>query len=197
MTEDEWDLVVAVHMKGHFCTSRHAAAYWRARAKETGAPVGGAIVNTASESGLYGNAGQVNYAAAKAGIASMTIVLARELGRSGVRVNSIAPVAATRLLGTVGSGEDLADNPMLSPDNPAAGAVWLASPLAEGITGQVLKISGGVAQILDGWRPATQISSDEKWTLQALADGRDLLFKDRDPDVPPFRAMEKFEDTTS
>jgi hypothetical protein len=73
--------------------------------------------------------------------------------------------------------------------------VWLASPLADGITGQVLKISGGVAQILDGWRPATQISSDAKWTLQALADGRDRLFRDRDPGVPPFRAMEKFEDT--
>ncbi len=197
MSEEEFDSVIRVHLKGHFAPIRFAGAYWRAKAKETGEPVNAAVVTTASESGLYGNAGQVNYAAAKAGIASMTIVLARELGRSGVRVNSIAPVAATRLLGTVGSGEDLADNPMLSPDNPAAGAVWLASSLAEGVTGQVLKISGGVAQILDGWRPATQISSDEKWTLQAIADGRDLLFKDRDPGVPPFRAMDKFEDTTA
>jgi len=196
MSEEEFDSVIRVHLKGHFAPIRFASAYWRAKAKETGEPANAAIVTTASESGLYGNAGQVNYAAAKAGIASMTIVLARELGRSGVRVNSIAPVAATRLLGTVGTGEDLADNPMLSPDNPAAGAVWLASPLADGITGQVLKISGGVAQILDGWRPATQISSDEKWTLQALADGRDRLFKDLDTGVPPFRAMEKFEDTT-
>src|SRR5205823_4194845 len=95
MDEDEWDLVVDVHMKGHFCTARHAGNYWRGKAKETGAPVGAAIVNTASESGLYGNAGQLNYAAAKAGIASMTIVLARELERSGVRVNCIAPVART------------------------------------------------------------------------------------------------------
>ena len=124
----------------------------------------------------------------------MTIVLARELERSGVRVNSIAPVAATRLLGTVATPE-LTDNPMMSPDNPAAGAVWLASPLAEGITGQVLKISGGVAQIVDGWRPVTQISSTDKWTIQDLADGRDRLFKDRDPGVPSFRAFDKFEDT--
>ena len=184
MTEEEFDSVIRVHLKGHFAPIRFAGAYWRAKAKETGEPTNAAVVTTASESGLYGNAGQVNYAAAKAGIASMTIVLARELGRSGVRVNSIAPVAATRLLGTVGQGEELADNPMMSPDNPAAGAVWLASPLADGVTGQVLKIMGGVAQILDGWRPATQISSGEKWTLQSLADGRDLLFKDRDPGVP-------------
>ena len=132
MSEEEFDSVIRVHLKGHFAPIRFAGAYWRAKAKETGEPTNAAIVTTASESGLYGNAGQVNYAAAKAGIASMTIVLARELGRSGVRVNSIAPVAATRLLGTVGSGEDLADNPMMSPDNPAAGAVWLASPLTEG-----------------------------------------------------------------
>ena len=88
MTEEELDSVIHVHLKGHFAPIRFAGAYWRAKAKETGEPVNAAIVTTASESGLYGNAGQVNYAAAKAGIASMTIVLARELGRSGVRVNA-------------------------------------------------------------------------------------------------------------
>ncbi len=96
MTEDEWDAVINVHLKGHFVTSRFAAAYWRQQSKDTGVPVEAAIVNTASESGLYGNAGQVNYAAAKAGIASMTIVMARELERIGVRVNAIAPVARAR-----------------------------------------------------------------------------------------------------
>src|SRR5258708_4690587 len=84
--------------------------------------------------------------------------------KAGVRVNAIAPVAATRLLGTVATPE-LTENPMMSPDNPAAGAVWLASPLADGITGQVLKIAGGKAQIVEGWHPVTQISSDEKWTV--------------------------------
>jgi NAD(P)-dependent dehydrogenase (short-subunit alcohol dehydrogenase family) len=186
MTEEEFDAVIRVHLKGHFAPSHFAARYWRDKAKATGEPTGAAIVMTSSESGLYGNAGQVNYAAAKMGIASMTIVLARELERSGVRVNAIAPVAATRLLGTVGMGEDLAENPMMSPDNPAAGAVWLASPLAEGITGQVLKISGGVAAIVQGWKPISQISSEEIWTIEALAKGRDTLFAERDPGVPPF-----------
>jgi len=101
MDEAEWDAVIDVHLKGHFAPSRFAASYWRAKAKETGAGVNAKIVNTASESGLYGNAGQANYAAAKAGIASMTIVMARELERSGVRVNAIAPVARTRLTETV------------------------------------------------------------------------------------------------
>ena len=194
MSEEEFDAVIRVHLKGHFAPIRFASAYWRAKAKESGEPADAAIVTTASESGLYGNAGQANYAAAKAGIASLTIVLARELERSGVRVNSIAPVAATRLLGTVATPE-LTENPMMSPDNPAAGAVWLASPLAEGITGQVLKIAGGKAQIVEGWHPVTQISSDDKWTIQSLADKRSLLFKDRDPGVPPFRAMEQYDDT--
>ena len=193
MSEEEFDAVIRVHLKGHFAPIRFASSYWRTKAKETGEPANAAIVTTASESGLYGNAGQTNYAAAKAGIASMTIVLARELERSGVRVNSIAPVAATRLLGTVATRAHR--QPDDGPDNPAAGAVWLASPLAEGITGQVLKISGGVAQIVDGWRPVTQISSTDKWTIQDLADGRDRLFKDRDPGVPSFRAFDKFEDT--
>ena len=94
MTEEEWDSVIAVHLKGHFAVARHAAARWRASVKESGEPAGAAIVNTASESGLYGNAGQANYAAAKAGIASLTLVLARELERIGVRVNAIAPVGA-------------------------------------------------------------------------------------------------------
>jgi NAD(P)-dependent dehydrogenase (short-subunit alcohol dehydrogenase family) len=187
MSEEEFDSVIRVHLKGHFAPSHFAGSYWRNKAKATGEPVGAAIVMTSSESGLYGNGGQTNYAAAKAGIASMTIVLARELERSGVRVNAIAPVAATRLLGTVGQGEELAENPMMSPDNPAAGAVWLASPLADGITGQVLKIAGGVAQIVQGWTPVTQITSDAVWNLDALTQGRDTLFADRDSGVPAFR----------
>jgi NAD(P)-dependent dehydrogenase (short-subunit alcohol dehydrogenase family) len=187
MSEAEFDDVIRVHLKGHFAPSHFAGAYWRAQAKSSGEPAGGAIVMTSSEAGLYGNAGQLNYAAAKMGIAAMTIVLARELERSGVRVNAIAPVAATRLLGTVGAGEELADDPMMSPENPAAGAVWLASPLADGISGQVLKISGGVAQIVQGWTPVTQIESDEVWTIDALDKGRSTLFAGRDSGVPPFR----------
>ncbi len=102
MEEADWDAVIAVHLKGHFCTSHFAGSYWRQQSKSSGQPVNAKIVNTASESGLYGNAGQLNYAAAKAGIAAMTIVLARELERFGVRANAIAPVARTRLTETVG-----------------------------------------------------------------------------------------------
>jgi NAD(P)-dependent dehydrogenase (short-subunit alcohol dehydrogenase family) len=186
MSEEEFDSVIRVHLKGHFAPSHFAGAYWRQKAKDTGEPTNASIVMTSSEAGLYGNAGQVNYAAAKAGIASMTIVLARELERSGVRVNAIAPVAATRLLGTVGAGEELANDPNMSPENPAAGAVWLASPLAAGITGQVLKIMGGYAQILRGWSPANEIGTDEIWTIEALDKGRAALFAGVDSGVPPF-----------
>jgi NAD(P)-dependent dehydrogenase (short-subunit alcohol dehydrogenase family) len=189
MTEAEWDAVIQVHLKGHFVPARHAAAYWRAKSKETGEPVGAAIVNTASESGLYGNAGQLNYAAAKAGIAAMTIVLARELERIGVRANAIAPVARTRLTEDLGGGLMTAKEgafDAFAPENAAAGAVWLASPLAEGITGQVLKIQGGVAQIVRGWRPITEATDDKPWTIETLAAQRDALFAKSDPGPPPF-----------
>ena len=186
MTEEEFDSVIRVHLKGHFAPIRFAAAYWRAKAKETGEPANAAVVTTSSESGLYGNAGQANYAAAKGGIASMTITLARELDRIGVRVNSLAPVAATRLLGTVGMGEDLQNDPRLSPENPATGAVWLASPLAEGITGQVVKFGVGVAQVIQGWRPVSEVPQDGIWTLEELGAAKGLLFGDRDTGVPPF-----------
>jgi NAD(P)-dependent dehydrogenase (short-subunit alcohol dehydrogenase family) len=189
MDEAEWDVVIDVHMKGHFCTSRHAAAYWRAKTKETGEPARGVIVNTTSESGLYGNAGQVNYAAAKAGIASMTIVMARELERSGVRVNCIAPVARTRLTEAL-AGEhmkpDEAGFDRFAPDNVAAVAVWLASDLGNGINGQIVKVQGGVVQLLEGWRPLTEATSDKPWTVDSVDAVRDELFAKSDGSIPPF-----------
>jgi len=187
MTEDEFDAVVRVHLKGHFAPAHFAAAHWRATSKASGSPADAAIVMTSSEAGLYGNLGQANYVAAKAGIASMTITLARELERLGVRVNAIAPVAATRMLGAIAEQEGVADDPRLAPENAAAGAVWLASDLAAGITGQVLKIQGGFAQILAGWRPVTEVESESTWTLDALAASRKALFADRDAGVPPFQ----------
>jgi NAD(P)-dependent dehydrogenase (short-subunit alcohol dehydrogenase family) len=189
MTEEEWDSVIDVHLKGHFVTSRFASAYWRQRSKDTGGPVGAAIVNTASESGLYGNAGQVNYAAAKAGIASMTIVMARELERIGVRVNAIAPVARTRLTEAV-AGDFMnakeGEFDRFAPENPAAVAVWLASPLADGITGQVVKVQGGQAQLLRGWRPITEATADDVWSLELIEANRKALLGDVDTGVPPF-----------
>jgi NAD(P)-dependent dehydrogenase (short-subunit alcohol dehydrogenase family) len=188
MTEEEFDAVVGVHLKGHFAPIHFAAAHWRRQVKAGGAPVEAAIVTTTSEAGLYGNVGQVNYVAAKAGIAAMTISLARELEPMGVRVNSLSPVAATRILRTAGTTDELAADPRYAPENAAAGAVWLASPLAEGISGQVLKIRGGIAQIVDGWRPQAQLDGEDLWTIEALAAGRAQLFAGRDPGVPPFRA---------
>jgi NAD(P)-dependent dehydrogenase (short-subunit alcohol dehydrogenase family) len=187
MTEDEWDSVIRVHLKGHFAPTRFAAAYWRARNKETGEPVNAAIVNTSSDSGLYGNAGQANYAAAKAGIAALTIVLARELHRIGVRVNAIAPIARTRLTQTVGIGDAPVDGfDPYAPENVAAGVAWLASSLAADVTGQVLRIQGGLAQIVQGWHPVSQVASDTAWTIEAIASARDELFAGLDPGVPRF-----------
>jgi NAD(P)-dependent dehydrogenase (short-subunit alcohol dehydrogenase family) len=191
MDEADWDAVIAVHLKGHFCPSRHAAAHWRARFKETSEPVNAKIINTASESGLYGNAGQLNYAAAKAGIAAMTIVLARELERLGVRVNAIAPVARTRLTeATPGAGEFMqakaGEFDRFAPENVAAVVGWLASDLSDGVSGQVVKVQGGLAQIVQGWRPVTEITADKPWTIETVAEGREELFAKREPGVPPF-----------
>jgi len=189
MDEAEWDAVINVHLKGHFAPSRFAAAHWRARSKETGEPANGKIVNTASESGLYGNAGQANYAAAKAGIASLTIVMARELERIGVRVNAICPVARTRLTEAV-SGDFM--NPKegefdrFAPENISAVAGWLGSDLSAGVTGQVVKVIGGQVQILRGWRPVTEATDDKPWTIEAINAAAPTLFAQRDKGVPPF-----------
>jgi NAD(P)-dependent dehydrogenase (short-subunit alcohol dehydrogenase family) len=189
MAEAEWDAVIDVHLKGHFAPSRFAAAYWRARSKESGAPVNAKIVNTASESGLYGNAGQVNYAAAKAGIASMTIVMARELERVGVRVNAICPVARTRLTEAV-AGDFMqakaGEFDRFAPENISAVAAWLASDLSEGVTGQVLKVIGGQVQVLRGWRPVTEATDDKPWTIAAIDASAAALFATTDKGVPPF-----------
>jgi NAD(P)-dependent dehydrogenase (short-subunit alcohol dehydrogenase family) len=185
MTEAEWDAVIQVHLKGHFAPSHFAASYWRQKSKDSGEPVNAKIVNTASESGLYGNAGQANYAAAKAGIASLTIVMARELERAGVRVNAIAPVALTRLTEDMMGGDDNMKK-LLDPANVAAAVGWLASDLSDGVTGQVVKIQGGVCQIVQGWRPVTQITSDDAWTVESIAAQRDALFAKTDPGLPPF-----------
>jgi NAD(P)-dependent dehydrogenase (short-subunit alcohol dehydrogenase family) len=192
MEEAEWDAVIDVHLKGHFCPLRHAAAYWRERSKATGQPVDAKVVNTASESGLYGNAGQINYAAAKAGIAAMTLVAARELERFGVRVNAIAPVARTRLTESVpGAGEFMKakeEDPFdrFSPDNVAAVVGWLASDLSAGVSGQVVKVQGGVTQVLQGWRPVAQATADKPWTIDEVDAAKDTLFARSEPGVPPF-----------
>src|SRR4029077_1017642 len=191
MDESEWDSVIDVHLKGHFAPSKFAALYWRGKSKETGEPVNAKIVNTASESGLYGNAGQANYAAAKAGIASLTIVMARELERTGVRVNAIAPVARTRLTETVAGAGDFmtakeGEFDRFSPDNISAVVGWLASDLSDGVTGQVVKVMGGHVQLLRGWRPVTDSTDEKPWTIDTINGVAPALFAKSDRGVPPF-----------
>jgi NAD(P)-dependent dehydrogenase (short-subunit alcohol dehydrogenase family) len=149
MSEDDWDDVIRVHLKGTFATSRHAAVHWRALAK-AGQELDARLINTSSMSGLYANVGQSNYGAAKAGIAAFTQIAAQELGRYGVTVNAIAPGAMTRMT------EDL-DLPaeMVARFDPRWSAhlvAWLASPQSAGVTGQVIESSGMVLAVAEGWR---------------------------------------------
>jgi NAD(P)-dependent dehydrogenase (short-subunit alcohol dehydrogenase family) len=153
MDESDWDDVVGVHLKGHFCPTRHAAAYWRAQAK-AGEEVDARIINTASPSGLYGNVGQANYGAAKAGIAGFTLVCALELGRLGVTSNCLAPTAMTRLVAPLMGGEENISDEVrerLSPRWVASVATWLASPAARRVTGRVFDVRGDTIAVAEGW----------------------------------------------
>jgi NAD(P)-dependent dehydrogenase (short-subunit alcohol dehydrogenase family) len=152
MEESEWDAVIAVHLKGAFSPTRHAAEYWREQAK-AGTPIDGRIVNTSSPSGVFGNAGQTNYGAAKAGIAAFTIICGLELGRYGVLANAIAPVARTRMteaLGMGGKPEEGFD--ALDPANISPLVVWLGSNDNVDVTGRVFLVDGDRVSVAEGWR---------------------------------------------
>ena len=155
MTEEEWDAVIRVHLKGTFAPSHHAAAYWRERSKAK-EPVDARLVNTTSVSGLYANVGQTNYGAAKAGIAAFTQIAAQELGRYGVTVNAIAPGALTRLTGDLEMTDEMRQN--FSPTWVAPVITWLASTDSADVTGQVIEASGFVLAIAEGWHrgPSTK-----------------------------------------
>jgi NAD(P)-dependent dehydrogenase (short-subunit alcohol dehydrogenase family) len=151
MSEAEWDAVIAVHLKGTFAPARHAAAYWRDRSKELGRPVDARLINTSSNSGLFGNPGQTNYGAAKAGIAAFTIIAARELARYGVTVNAIMPHAQTRMTEGLRSLSE-AQRAARDPRWVAPIAVWLASEQSREVTGRVFEAGGGLLAVLEGWR---------------------------------------------
>jgi NAD(P)-dependent dehydrogenase (short-subunit alcohol dehydrogenase family) len=151
MSEAEWDAVIKVHLKGTFAPCRHAAAYWRERAK-AGEANDARIINTSSPSGIYGNAGQTNYGAAKAGIASFTIIAAKELGRYGVTVNAIAPAALTRMTEGLGMGNAPDEvKEQMSPAHIAPIVCWLASPEAAHVTGRVFDVTGRMLSVSEGW----------------------------------------------
>jgi NAD(P)-dependent dehydrogenase (short-subunit alcohol dehydrogenase family) len=173
MSEDEFDAVIGVHLKGTFNVTRHAADYWREQAK-AGTIVDRAIVNTSSGAGLHGNVGQTNYAAAKAGIAAMTVVNAMELHRYGVRANCIAPVARTRLtLQTPGMGEPM-QNQAFDPENISPLVAVLASAACP-FNGQVFSVYGGSVGIYAGWSIAESVETDDRWTPETLAGAMESL----------------------
>ena len=160
MTEDEWDSVIQVHLKGTFAPSRHAAAYWRQTSKDTGEKVNARIINTSSTSGLYGNVGQTNYGAAKAGIAAFTIIAARELGRIGVTVNSISPTAYTRMTDNLREYTD-EDIERRDPRWVSPTIVYLSSAEAKDITGRVIQAGNGRVAVCEGWRRGAEIDQIE------------------------------------
>ena len=148
MTEDEWDAVIRVHLKGTFAPSHHAAVYWRERSK-AGETNDARLINTTSVSGLYANVGQTNYGAAKAGIAAFTQIAAQELSRYGVTVNAIGPGALTRLTGDLDVPDEIARNFATTAVAPVI--TWLASPDSADVTGQVIEASGLVLAVAEGW----------------------------------------------
>jgi NAD(P)-dependent dehydrogenase (short-subunit alcohol dehydrogenase family) len=151
MTEAEWDAVINVHLKGTFAPARHAVGYWRDRSK-AGETVSGRIINTSSVSGIYGNPGQTNYGAAKAGIAAFTVIAALEMARYGVTVNAVAPVALTRMTENLGPAPESAEEAdMRSPRWIAPIVTWLASEESSGVTGRVFEASGEFLAIAEGW----------------------------------------------
>ncbi|MEY3361342.1 MAG: hypothetical protein RL531_1061 [Actinomycetota bacterium] len=165
-SEDEWDAVIRVHLKGHFATARFASAYWREQSKN-GAAVDARIINTSSGAGLMGSVGQGAYSAAKAGIAAMTLVQSAEMARYGVTANAIAPAARTRMTeqvfaDTMAKPEDDSFD-LMAPENVAPLVVWLGSAESAGVTGRVFEVEGGIVSVADGWQHGPRRDKGDRW----------------------------------
>jgi NAD(P)-dependent dehydrogenase (short-subunit alcohol dehydrogenase family) len=176
-SEEEWDAVIRVHLKGHFAPLRHAGGYWRDESK-AGRPRAARVINTSSGAGLQGSIGQTTYSAAKAGIAAMTLVAAAELGRYGVTVNAIAPVARTRM--TEGAFDTSA---MALPEDNAPVVAWLASEEAGDVTGRVVEIDGGQICLEEGWRHGPRNDLGRRWETADVGEAlRALVAEASDPE---------------
>jgi NAD(P)-dependent dehydrogenase (short-subunit alcohol dehydrogenase family) len=180
MTEADWDAIMAVHLKGHFCISSHAVHYWRGRSKE-GEAVDARIINTSSGAGLQGSVGQSNYAAAKAGIAALTLNQAAELGRYGITANAITPAARTGMTTAVAEMAERMAKPedgsfdYWAPENVSSLVAWLAASESAQVTGRVFEAEGGKISIADGWRSTEGVDKGARWQPAEVKDAMDAL----------------------
>lgn len=173
LSEDDWDLVVKVHLKGHFCIASTLVKRWRDQVK-AGAKVDARIINTSSGAGLQGSVGQSNYAAAKGGIASLTLVQAAELGRYGITANALAPAARTSMtegpFGAMMKTPEDGSFDHFAPENVAPIVVWLCSPLSAHVSGQVFEVEGGKLGIASGWRSGAGRDKKARWKPAELTE---------------------------
>ncbi|WP_340586923.1 SDR family oxidoreductase [Erythrobacter alti] len=183
-TLDEWDATMHVHLRGHFCTARHAVDYWRTKSKD-GRDPDARIINTTSGAGLQGSMAQAAYSTAKGGIAALTLVQAAELGRYGITANALAPAARTRMteqafaekMATDGDAFDVMD-----PANVAPAVVWLGSTESRDVTGCVFELEGGQIMLEDGWREGPHVDKGARWDPANVGDAVSKLLAER---VPP------------
>lgn len=189
MTEEEWDSIMAVHLKGHFCISSHAVHYWRGLSK-AGESVAARIINTTSGAGLQGSVGQSNYAAAKAGIAALTLNQAAELARYGITANAIAPAARTGMTTAVAEMADRMKQPEddsfdhYAPENVSSLVAWLASASSGHVSGRVLESEGGRLCICDGWRTTEGVDKGARWEPAEVGDAVASLLERETPAQP-------------
>jgi NAD(P)-dependent dehydrogenase (short-subunit alcohol dehydrogenase family) len=183
-SEEEWDAVVRVHLKGHFCTTRHACEHWRNQAK-AGEHVDARIINTSSGAGLQGSVGQSNYSAAKAGIATLTLIQAAELGRYGVTSNAIAPAARTRMTEAIFSDMAAPEDDGFdenAPENISPLVVWLGSAESREVSGRIFEVQGGRIGVSDGWRDGPTLDKGARWEADEVgAAVSDILAKAQSP----------------
>jgi NAD(P)-dependent dehydrogenase (short-subunit alcohol dehydrogenase family) len=191
MSVEEWDAVVRVHLRGHFCPLRHAGAYWREQSK-AGNAVDARIINTSSGAGLMGSVGQGNYSAAKAGIVGVTLVASAELARYGVTANAIAPAARTRM--TEVAMPDMMKKPdsgfdAMAPENVSPLVVWLGSAESREVTGRVFEVEGGMVSVADGWQHGPKAEKGERWEPGELGPVIKDLLAQAAPPAPVYGAQ--------